>query len=521
MKVAVETAHGVSVPGEPLLPHEPTVIGPYVLMSRLGVGGMGAVYYARDQQGRPVAVKVIRSDRARDQEFRRRFRWEVEAARSVASFCTAEVLDADPDAFAPYLVTEFIDGPRLDNAVADGGPLDSSTLTGLAVGVATALTAIHHAGLVHRDLKPSNVILSLTGPRVIDFGIARARDGAGKPTAWGFGSAGWMAPEQINGQPIGAAADVFAWGILVAYAGTGRHPFGDGPDVELSHRITAAEPDLTGLPGQVVDLVRDALTKDAAGRPDARDLLLRLVERRPGEHSTDPAVRLLGLTAELARSPDRSADRSADARRRLRGRGRVLLTVSLVLVMVALTAIRLAANRDDGTSAEPATPAATPVESPATSATPATSVASPAVPADSSAMPLSGPRTAPGPGAFQDGPLSFAVDGVECGVEQLGLGFLARHPAGQFCLVAITIRNTGTSPRALDSSYQYVYDSTGARRTADYLSRYYLPGETIWNTAEPGASIHGRMVFDLPPDATPRRLELHDSPASGGGSIPL
>ncbi|SQD96786.1 MULTISPECIES: serine/threonine-protein kinase [unclassified Parafrankia] len=494
------------VPGEPLLSHEPTAIGPYVLLSRLGVGGMGAVYYARDQRGRPVAVKVIRPDRARDQEFRRRFRREVEAARSVASFCTAEVLDADPDAFAPYLVTEYIDGLRLDQAVAERGALDSSTLTGLAVGVATALTAIHHAGLVHRDLKPGNVILSLSGPRVIDFGIALALDSTGgRPTDWGFGSAGWMAPEQINGQPISAAADVFAWGVLVAYAGTGRHPFGDGHDVGLAHRITTAEPDLTGLPPQVEDLVRDALGKEPASRPDARGLLLRLVERRPGERSADPAVRLLGLTAELAHSPDGSAP----ARRLRWSRGRALLTAGLTLVLAGLTVIGLAAaNRDDGTSARPAAPTAGP------GASTARSVESPSAP-------VSGPSTPPSPGGFRDGPLLFAVDGVECGVEQLGLGFLARHPDGQFCLVTMTVRNTGASSGALENAYQYAYDSTGARRTADYLSRLYLPGETIWNPAGPGASIHGTLVFDIPRGAALRRLELHDSPTGSGVLIPL
>ncbi|WP_308301285.1 serine/threonine-protein kinase [Frankia sp. Mgl5] len=199
-------------PGEPLLPHEPSAVGPYTLVSRLGTGGMGTVYFAHDPAGRSVAVKVIRSDRARDQEFRRRFRRETEAARSVASFCTAEVLDADPEAFAPYLVTEYINGVRLDRVIESEGPLRSSTLTGLAVGVATALVAIHHAGLVHRDLKPSNVILSLSGPRVIDFGIAQPLAGAGaRPTIWGFGSAGWMSPEQLAGELIGPAADVFTW----------------------------------------------------------------------------------------------------------------------------------------------------------------------------------------------------------------------------------------------------------------------------------------------------------------------
>ncbi|EIV95195.1 serine/threonine-protein kinase, partial [Frankia sp. QA3] len=314
-------------PGDPLNPHEPRSIGPYALISRLGVGGMGTVYLARNTAGRRVAVKVIRPDLAADEEFRRRFRAEVEAARRVAPFCTAEVLDADPNAPAPYLVTEFIDGVRLDEQV-DSGPLASSTLTGLAVGVATALTAIHSAGLVHRDLKPSNVMLSLSGPRVIDFGIAQALEGAkAKPTAWGFGSAGWMAPEQVHGRPIGPEADVFAWGILIAYAGTGRHPFGDGSDIDLGMRIVGAAPDLRGLREPLVGLVSAALAKHPDDRPSARELLLRLIAQPParGGPALGPAIgpaigqveELLNRTGEVPRpAPTRVGPvTSAPARR--------------------------------------------------------------------------------------------------------------------------------------------------------------------------------------------------------------
>ncbi|MCL9798274.1 serine/threonine-protein kinase, partial [Frankia sp. AgKG'84/4] len=287
-----------SDPGAPLNPHEPRSVGPYALISRLGVGGMGTVYLARNAAGRRVAVKIIRPDLAADEEFRRRFRAEVESARRVAPFCTAEVLDADPNAPAPYLVTEFIDGVRLDEQV-ETGPLASSTLTGLAVGVATALTAIHSAGLVHRDLKPSNVMLSLSGPRVIDFGIAQALEGAkAKPTAWGFGSAGWMAPEQVHGQPIGPEADVFAWGILIAYAGTARHPFGEGSDIDLGMRIVGSAPDLRGLPEPLVGLVSAALAKHPDDRPSARELLLRLVAQPPVRDG-DPAGPAIGQVEEL------------------------------------------------------------------------------------------------------------------------------------------------------------------------------------------------------------------------------
>ncbi|OHV28087.1 serine/threonine protein kinase [Parafrankia soli] len=328
---------GMAPPGEVLHPHEPRAIGPYRLLRRLGAGGMGTVYLA-ESAGRRVAVKVVRPDLAADEEFRRRFRQEVDAARRVAPFCTAEVLDADPDAAAPYLVTEFIEGVRLDHAV-ENGPISGSTLTGLAVGVATALTAIHGSGLVHRDLKPSNVLLSMSGPRVIDFGIAQALEGAkAKPTAWGFGSAGWMAPEQVNGQAIGPEADVFTWGILVAYAGTGHHPFGTGTDLELSTRIVGSRPALDGLPHDLKALVAAALAKNPDDRPNARDLLLSLISLpptrsgdgwddgtgRPSASAVGQAEELLNLTrgttlpglAPTRIAPQTSAGERASAGRR-------------------------------------------------------------------------------------------------------------------------------------------------------------------------------------------------------------
>ncbi|MDT3439189.1 serine/threonine-protein kinase [Pseudofrankia sp. BMG5.37] len=498
--LATSRSGATTVPGEALSPYDPDAVGPYTLVSRLGEGGMGTVYLGWDPDGRAVAVKVIRPDLASDQEFRRRFRREIEAARRVAPFCTAEVLDADPDAFAPYLVTEFIGGLRLDQAVAIG-PLSPSTLTGLAVGVATALTAIHHAGLVHRDLKPSNVILSLSGPRVIDFGIAQTLDGGlAKPTDWGFGSAGWMAPEQVNGQPIGPAADVFTWGMLIACAATGRHPFGGETDLEVARRITSAEPDLAGLPEQLDDLVWNALAKDPSSRPTARDLLLCLVQRRPDDQSTDPAIRLLGLTGTPPRLP-RTQTRLPRTRtwlpRRPPARRSVLL-VGGVLLLALATMLTVAVRHRGQSSALSA--AAAPAAAPVSSAQPTPS---------------------PSPDSFRDGGLQFTVEGVECGVEQLGPDFLARRANGQFCLVTMTIRNVGESSRQLQNANQYAYDSTGGRHSADYLSRFYLLGETVWQSAGPGASIHGRLVFDIPRGARLNRLQLHGSSTGTGVSIPI
>ncbi len=275
---------------------DPARIGRYRVVGRLGVGGMGVVYLGQDEAGRPVAVKVIKEDLAADPEFRARFADEVAAARRVAPFCTAQVLDADPGAHLPYLVTEYIDGVRLDDVVTSRGPLALSTLQGVAVGVASALTAIHGAGIVHRDLKPSNVLLSYSGPRVIDFGIARALDAVVGRTRTGMvlGSAGWMAPEQMEGAPVGPAADVFAWGLLIAYAAAGRHPFGDGAPLDIAQRIVMERPYLDGVPADLRPLVAAALDRDPRARPSAGQLVRALLgdqERfRSGTRAAVPEV---------------------------------------------------------------------------------------------------------------------------------------------------------------------------------------------------------------------------------------
>ena len=262
----------------PLRASDPAVIGAYRLLGRLGEGGMGTVYLAMGEAGGMFALKMIRVDRAGDDEFRRRFRGEVKRARQVPPFCTAEVIDADPDHDPPYLVVEYVDGPSLSAVVDERGPLTPANLHGLAIGVATALTAIHGAGVIHRDLKPSNVLLPPGSPKVIDFGIARALQGTDMGTSTGtiIGTVSYMAPERFDAATDGtltAAADVFAWGAVVAYAGTGRTPFGgDSPEV-TAVRIMTQPPDLDGLAGPLRDLVEQALAKDPAARPTARELL--------------------------------------------------------------------------------------------------------------------------------------------------------------------------------------------------------------------------------------------------------
>ncbi|MFF3916525.1 serine/threonine-protein kinase [Streptomyces sp. NPDC001852] len=278
---------------------DPQRIGGYRLLARLGAGGMGHVYLARSDRGRTVAVKLVREELAEQEEFRARFRQEVQAARRVGGYWTAPVLDADTEAAVPWVATGYVAGPSLQQVVGhDHGALPERSVRILAAGLAHALKDIHAAGIVHRDLKPSNVLVTIDGPRVIDFGIARALEttslGGEGLTRTGslVGSPGFMAPEQVRGDRITPACDVFCLGSVLAYAATGKLPFGTANSGvhALMFRIAQEEPDLAGVPEGIADLVRNCLRKDPGARPSLDAVLERTgaEDTVTGGRSRDP-----------------------------------------------------------------------------------------------------------------------------------------------------------------------------------------------------------------------------------------
>jgi serine/threonine kinase PknH len=250
------------------LEYDPDELGGYRLSGRLGAGGMGRVYLAFTSAGRPVALKVLRPELGDDAEFRARFRQEITAARRVSGLYTAQVLDADPDGSPPWLVTAYVPGPSLSQAVSGHGPWPEQSVLLLVAGVAEALQAIHAVGLVHRDLKPSNVLLAADGPRVIDFGIARAIQEPGLTrTGMLVGSPQFISPEQAQGGAVTAAADVFALGALAAYAATGRPSFGTGDGTAVLYRVLHQDPDLSGCSDRLLAVIGPCLAKDPTARP--------------------------------------------------------------------------------------------------------------------------------------------------------------------------------------------------------------------------------------------------------------
>jgi Protein kinase domain len=282
-------------------------LGPYSLREQLGEGGMGVVYLASDPAEQLVAIKVLRQSVAGEETARRRLAHEVATMRRVSSPHVAEVMDADVTGNPPYIVTRYVPGKTLEDVVAADGPLTGAALASLARGLTAALAAMHSAGVVHRDLKPGNVMLVDGEPVVIDFGIAQAADSTRLTmTGMFMGTPGYLAPEVIEGRPSGPAADIHSWGATMAYAVTGRPPFGTGTFEAIFYRIVHGQPDLAAMPVPLVPLVLRALARDPARRPSAAELAQAVAGLDPAALVPGPAAdpQLAMNWADTRTSPD-------------------------------------------------------------------------------------------------------------------------------------------------------------------------------------------------------------------------
>ncbi|MGI5164419.1 serine/threonine-protein kinase [Spirillospora sp. CA-253888] len=476
----------------PLRSSDPPQLGTYRLTERLGRGGMGTVYLSTDAEGHKVAVKVINAELGEDAAFQERFRREVTAARQVRRFCTAAVLDAQLDGDPLYVVTEYVEGPTLDEAVAERGPMRGGDLDALAVGIATALTAIHGAGIVHRDLKPANVLLSPTGPRVIDFGIARALDAVDGPTRTGqfVGTPAYIAPELMTGGAVSPAADVFAWGCVVAYAGTGHAPFTGRTVPEVLYRVAHEEPDLTGLDPALRDLVATALDKDPSRRPSAQELITSLTGGRP---------------APAAPSPPTRTDHSPVPPRRKR---RALAVIAIAVLLANGAGWSYLAR---GTGTDPAAPAGAPATRDAASPKPGAAI----VPADSFGTAATGWDDGDC-GSYSGGALEVTADGDsgmdECRepsgrsgapgrtLHDVRLTFLENAPGTPVWYGGLVLADSDASPTI---RYEVLLSSAGKVRFR----------KTVDGAAVP-ASVQDALVSGFMPTAA-NRLQVEVNQAAG------
>lgn len=277
---------------DPLAANDPRQVGAYRLLGRLGAGGMGQVFLGESPGGRKVAVKLVLPQHAADADFRRRFAREVAAARQVGGFHTAPVVDADPDADPPWMVTAYIPGLSLEAAVRQNGPLGTEGVRRLGAALAEGLAAVHACGLVHRDLKPGNIILAEDGPRIIDFGIARPANATALTSSGTvIGTLSFMSPEQVSGEQADGRSDIFALGGVLTYAATGRGPFDAATIPAVVHRIASQPPDLRGISGRLREIISSCLAKDPADRPSLDNLMASLSDTaQPPRVAADGAV---------------------------------------------------------------------------------------------------------------------------------------------------------------------------------------------------------------------------------------
>lgn len=355
---------GGGVVSADLRPDDPRTVGPYRLVGRLGEGGMAEVFLGESSTGRRVAVKVMRTELAAEPGVRDRFANEIEACLRVDGVCSVRYLAADARPARPWLAMEYVAGPTLVDYVAERGPLPDEQLRAVAAGIAEAIGAIHRCGLVHRDLKPSNVLMAADGPRVIDFGLAHAAE-ASRVTAVGtvVGSSGYMPPEQLQGQAITPAVDVFAWGATVAFAATGRSVFGTGTPNEVAQRVMAGVADLSDVPEALRPLVARALRTAPGDRPTVAELLTALV----GGDTTQPAVtQFLDRTWKLPAPRTVATHTSVPPAtvppdRRARQSRAALVTIVVLLVLLAVaTTVAVTGALHGRTTAQGATTAFTP-----------------------------------------------------------------------------------------------------------------------------------------------------------------
>ncbi|HEY3687310.1 MAG TPA: serine/threonine-protein kinase [Streptosporangiaceae bacterium] len=343
----------------PLGARDPRALGGYEIVERLGSGAQGVVYLARGADGGLAAIKVLHGEWARDPGLRERFAQEAEAAGRVNAFCTARILGARTDGDAPYIVSEYVPGPSLRHAVATDGPYHRDRLYRLAVGTATALAAIHQAGIVHRDFKPDNVLLGPDGPRVIDFGVAKWDDAAAGLGDGGayltIGTPSYMAPEQATGGVVGPAADMFAWAEVIVYAATGHPPYGDDTPMAVAARLISQDADVTGVDASLRDIVAACLARDPGRRPTASEVLLRLLGHAPPADPGPPEGPLAVPPSVLGEGARAAANPRGRNRRRV---GLLAGASAAVVAVVAGAAYALVSGGDGGGRTGPR-PAAT------------------------------------------------------------------------------------------------------------------------------------------------------------------
>ncbi|MER5574670.1 serine/threonine-protein kinase [Streptomyces massasporeus] len=367
---------------QPARPGDPSRIGPYRIVGRLGAGGMGTVHAGVASGGMRVAVKVIHPEQAQDPEFRARFRREVELSSRVRGPHLVPLLAADPDAQTPWLATAYVPGPTLTQHVLAQGPLTAGSPYAFAAATAQALAAIHAVGVVHRDVKPQNVLLTPAGPRVLDFGIAHAADGTSVTrTGVMTGTPGWISPEQYRQGTAGPAGDVFAWGALVAYAATGRLPFGAGaPDV-VAFRVMSGEADLDGVPGPLRRIVEKALAQDPGERPSAAEAAQECAGLLASQVTQVPSADALPATAADMITAAWEVPAAEDAAWRLppdrsRSRKRLVAAVAVAAGVLGGLAGGVAALLPGDTGGGRHTPSSAASASPLTSAGPGQASAS-------------------------------------------------------------------------------------------------------------------------------------------------